>query len=240
MKSSLLTVVFGSLVLGSTNAYAQMGGGSAPAQPSALHPDSNAVAAGDREQTGAYNHVANDLEGRRQSNSKPSVGKASAADITAGASLRAADGKPIGKVPAVDADGVVVDTGQTKVKIPVDAFGKDKSGLLIGITAAAFDDIVSKAHAQAAASAPPPKPEPRAATAADISAGAQLRDIDGKAIGKITSVASDGATVDTGVTKVKLPLDAFGVDSSGLVIGITAQKLNEIIAQADEAAGKKK
>ncbi|HET7347494.1 MAG TPA: hypothetical protein VFJ10_09185 [Acidobacteriaceae bacterium] len=55
-----------------------------------------------------------------------------------------------------------------------------------------------------------------------------------------TAVASDGATVDTGVTKVKLPLDAFGVDSSGLVIGITAQKLNEIIAQADVAAGKKK
>jgi hypothetical protein len=55
-----------------------------------------------------------------------------------------------------------------------------------------------------------------------------------------TTVASDGATVDTGVTKVKLPLDAFGVDSSGLVIGITAQKLNEIIAQADMAAGKKK
>jgi len=240
MKSSLLIVAFGSLALGSTNAYAQMGGGSAPPQPSALHPDANAVTANNREQTAAYNHVANDLEGRHQSNSKPSVSKASAADITVGAPLRAADGKPIGKVAALDTDGVVVDTGQTKVKIPLDAFGKDKSGLLIGITAAAFNDVVAKAHAQAVASAPPPKPEPRAATVADVSAGAQLRDVDGKAIGKITAVASDGATVDTGVTKVKLPLDAFGVDSSGLVIGITAQKLNEIIAQADAAAGKKK
>jgi len=70
--------------------------------------------------------------------------------------------------------------------------------------------------------------------------GAQLRDVNGEPVGKITAVASDGATVDTGQTKVKLPLDAFGVDASGLVIGITLQKLDEIIAQADAAAGKKK
>jgi len=86
---------------------------------------------------------------------------------------------------------------------------------------------------------PPAKPEPQAATVGDISAGAQLRDVNGQPIGKITTVANDGATIDTGQTKVKLPLDAFGVDNSGLMIGITAQKLNEIIAQADAAAGKK-
>ena len=63
--------------------------------------------------------------------------------------------------------------------------------------------------------------------------------MNGQPVGKITAVAADGATLDTGQTKIKLPLDAFGVDSSGLVIGITAQKLNEIIAQADAAAGKK-
>ena len=111
---------------------------------------------------------------------------------------------------------------------------------MIGITAAKFADLVSKAHAQALASAPPAKPQPRPATAADISAGEQLRDVDGQPVGKITTVASDGATLDTGKTKVKLPLDAFGIDSSGLMIGITAQKLNEIIAQAEITAGKEK
>jgi hypothetical protein len=64
--------------------------------------------------------------------------------------------------------------------------------------------------------------------------------VNGQAIGKITAVTADGATLDTGQTKIKLPLDAFGVDSSGLVLGITAQKLNEIIAQADAQVGKKK
>lgn len=241
MKKSLLVAAFGSLVLGSTSAYAQMGG-SAPPQPSDIHPDSNAVTANNREQVAAYNRVADTLEGRHAVNvsRQATVSKASAADITVGAALRASDGKPIGKIAAIDPDGVVVDTGQSKVKVPLDAFGKDKSGLLIGITAANFNDIVAKAHAQAVASAPPAKPEPKPATLADISTGAQLRDVDGQPVGKITAVASDGATVDTGTTKVKLPLDAFGVDTSGLVIGITAQKLNEIIAQADSAAGKKK
>jgi hypothetical protein len=134
---------------------------------------------------------------------------------------------------------VVVDTGQYKVRVPLVSFGKDSSGMVLGTTAAKFNEVAAKAHAQALASAPPAKPEPRPATVADISAGAQLRDINGQPVGKITAVSADGATLDTGKTKVKLPLDAFGVDPSGLMIAITAEKLNEIIAQADAAAGKK-
>jgi|GEM_PF-2559738 hypothetical protein len=241
MKASKFIAVFGSVVLTGIPAHAQSMGGSAPPQPSAMHPDSNAVTASNREQVEGYNHVANNLEGQHAADaSKASVRKATAADLTVGASIRDVEGKAIGKVASLDPDGVVVDTGQSKVKLPLDAFGKDKSGLLIGITAAKFGEMVAAAHAQAAASAPPSKPEPRAATVADISAGAQLRDVNGEPVGKITAVASDGATVDTGQTKVKLPLDAFGVDASGLVIGITLQKLDEIIAQADAAAGKKK
>ena len=240
MKSSLLIGAFASLMLGSTAANAQMGGGTAPPQPGPL-PDANAVAKGTLEQARGYNHAANALEGRNaEAMSKKSASKATAADVTVGATVRDVNGQTIGKIASVEADGAVVDTGQSKVKVPLESFGKDKSGLLIGITVAKFNEMVAAAHAQTVASAPPAKPEPKPATAADISAGESLRDVNGQPVGKITAVASDGATVDTGVTKVKLPLDAFGVDSSGLVIGITAQKLNEIIAQADAAAGKKK
>jgi len=182
----------------------------------------------------------NSFDRQKTTDEKGAVRKATAADVKAGAALRDIDGKPIGKVDSVDADGVVVDTGQYKVKVPLVSVGVDKSGLVLGTTAAKFNNIVAKAHAQAAASAPPAKPEPRPATAADISAGTQLRDVNGQPVGKITAVAADGATLDTGQTKIKLPLDAFGVDTSGLMIAITAQKLNEIIAQADAAAGKKK
>jgi len=236
MKVSVLIAGFGLLTLGGGTAYAQ----GAPAMPGPVGPDSNAAASSSREQTQSFTHVMNNLDRQQPVVEKSAVRKATVADVTAGAPLRDIDGKPIGKVGSVDADGVVVDTGQYKVRVPLVSVGVDKSGLVLGTTAAKFNDIVAKAHAQAAASAPPAKPEPRPATAADISAGAQLRDVDGQPVGKITAVAADGATIDTGQTKVKLPIDAFGVDSSGLMIAITAQKLNEIIAQADAAAGKQK
>jgi hypothetical protein len=235
MKHSALIAGLGLLVLGSGTAYAQ----SATAVPSPIGPDSNAAAASGREQQQGFAHVMNNLDRRQPAEEKSAVRKVTAAEITAGEPLRDIDGKPIGKVDSVDADGVVVDTGQFKVKVPLVSFGKDKSGLVLGTTAAKFNEVAAKAHAQALASAPPAKPEPRPATVADISAGAQLRDINGQPVGKITAVAADGATLDTGKTKVKLPLDAFGVDPSGLMIAITAEKLNEIIAQADAAAGKK-
>ena len=236
MKNLALVAGFGLLTLGGGAAYGQ----SATAVPSPIGPDANAAASSSREQTENFTHVMNNLDRGKPVVTKSAVRKATAADVKAGAPLRDVDGKPVGKVDSVDADGVVVDTGQYKVRVPLVSFGVDNAGLVLGTTAAKFNDIVAKAHAQAAASAPAPKPGPRPATATDVTAGAQLRDVNGQLIGKITAVAADGATLDTGATKIKLPLDAFGVDSSGLVLGITAQKLNEIIAQADAQAGKNK
>ena len=68
------------------------------------------------------------------------------ADIKAGSALRDKDGVKIGTVDTVDADGAVVNTGQTKIKVPLTAFGKDDQGLLLGITAARFNELVAKAH----------------------------------------------------------------------------------------------
>jgi hypothetical protein len=208
-----------------------------PAVPGPIGPDANASASSSREQTQGFTHVMNNLD-RQKIVTKGAVRKATAADVKAGAALRDVNGLPIGKIDSVAADGVVIDTGQSKVKVPLVAFGVDSSGLVLGITSAKLSELTAKAHA-ATAAATPAKTGPRAATAADIVAGSALRDVDGQPIGKITSVSPDGATVDTGKTKLKLPLDAFGVDGSGLVIGITAQKLDEIVAQAQAASAKK-
>jgi len=223
----------GFFMLGSGAALAQAG----PSMPGPVGPDANASAASGRDQTQGFNHVMNSMD-RQKVVTKGAVRKVTSAEVTVGAPLRDVDGQPIGKVDSVAADGIVIDSGQSKVKVPLTAFGMDKSGLVLGITAAKFSELVAKAHAASAAAAPA-KPAPRSATAADVVAGAALRDVDGQPVGKITGVYPDGATVDTGKTKVKLPLDAFGVDSSGLVIGITAQKLDEIIAQAQGAPSKK-
>ena len=54
-----------------------------------------------------------------------------------------------------DSSQIVIDTGQTKIGVPLSAFGKDDNGLILGITAEKFNQLV----AQASASAPTPEPK---------------------------------------------------------------------------------
>lgn len=75
---------------------------------------------------------------------------AAASDIVAGSEVRDKRGKVVGTVETVDADGAVVATAAGKVKVPLDAFGKNRKGLLIGITKAEFDAAVAEAVAQPA------------------------------------------------------------------------------------------
>jgi hypothetical protein len=77
------------------------------------------------------------------------------------------------------------------------------------------------------------------ATAADIKAGAPVRDVKGVPLGTIAKLAENEvvadpnqAVVDTGKTKIGVPLIAFGKDDKGLLLSITAEKFNQLIAQA--------
>lgn len=70
------------------------------------------------------------------------------------------------------------------------------------------------------------------ATAADIKAGAALRDIKGVPIGSIVSVDATQAVVSTTGGQVGVPLIAFGKDNKGLLLGMTADKFAALVAQA--------
>jgi len=72
---------------------------------------------------------------------------AAAADIIAGSNVNDSRGKWLGTVDRVEADGVVVASEGGKVKVPLDAFGKNKNGLLLGVTKADFDKLVAEAAA---------------------------------------------------------------------------------------------
>jgi hypothetical protein len=81
------------------------------------------------------------------------------------------------------------------------------------------------------------------ATAADIKAGAQVRDIKGVPVGTIATLASNEvvadptqAVIDTGGTKIAVPLSAFGKDDKGLLLSITAEKFNQLVAQVHAKA----
>jgi len=233
MKSLAPIAGLALLALASGTAFAQAMPGSNPygSKPTA-------TAMSDEQQDKGLDRVNEGLEGRLPTKTNGPVTKPTAADFAVGARIRDVNGQPAGTIDAVAADAVVVDNGRAKVKVPLTAFWKDNSGLLFGITAAKFNEIVAKAYAANPVPVPA-KTGPRPATAADLVAGSQLRDVNGQHIGVITAVAANGATVEVGKSTVQLPLESFGVDSSGLLLPITAQKLNEIIARSDSSASKK-
>jgi hypothetical protein len=80
--------------------------------------------------------------------------------------------------------------------------------------------------------AEPARQAPVAATAQDIKPGALLRDIKGTQIGKVVSLDGAQVIVDTGQTKIGVPLIGFGKDDRGLLLNTTADKFNQLVAQA--------
>jgi hypothetical protein len=75
---------------------------------------------------------------------------ATPADIVATATVSDKAGQTIGTIESVDADGAVVATLAGKVKVPLNAFGKNRNGLLIGMTKRDFEALVEKANASPA------------------------------------------------------------------------------------------
>jgi hypothetical protein len=80
------------------------------------------------------------------------------------------------------------------------------------------------------------KKGPVAATAADITVGATVRDKAGVPFATVEKIDSDGVVVKTGDKLAKLGLQAFGKDEGGLLIGLTAADFQAAIAKTAIAA----
>jgi hypothetical protein len=125
--------------------------------------------AANRERDAAVNRLAGDgvkVTDRDRATTRrkrASAVPATAADIKAGAQIRDVKGVPVGTVASLAANEVVadptqivIDTGQTKIGVPLNAFGKDDKGLMLSITAEKFNELVAQVHANA----PTPEPQP--------------------------------------------------------------------------------
>ena len=144
----LITVAFG--VVTASAANAQAGPGSAAPLPGTG--DSAKISSGNQQNNSDYNHLIAGGNDKPKKEDRPVVhqpaGPATAADIKAGAPLRDIKGVKIGTIASVDGSQAVVDTGQTKIGVPLVAFGKDDQGLLLGMTADKFNALVAQAHAK--------------------------------------------------------------------------------------------
>lgn len=124
----------------------------APAGPAPGAADAAKASNSYRESNSDYNRLVGSADlkagtkektGKRQGNAVP----ATVADIKPGSPLRDSKGLAIATIDSIDGQGVVVNTGTTKIRVPLTAFGKDEQGLLLGITAARFNELVMKAQA---------------------------------------------------------------------------------------------
>lgn len=94
----------------------------------------------------AFTHTAD--------STKPAAAtSATATDFTAGASVRDSKGVAVGKVDSVDTTkgSAIVDTGQSKIGVPISMFTKDSNGVMLKFTADQFNAAIAKAHARSAA-----------------------------------------------------------------------------------------
>lgn len=134
------------LTMGSSGAIAQQAGGGGPEIGSG---NASQSAGASREMQSSYNRMIGIIDPVKGAPTgvKGATRPAVAADLKPGLPLRDIKGVPIGAVAKVEQDGVVVDTGKTKIKVPAEAFGRDDLGLLLGITAVKFAELVAKARA---------------------------------------------------------------------------------------------
>ena len=149
----LITLAFAA---GATAASAQMSN-SGPSGPAPGSGDSAKISQGNQQNNAAYNQLigaggTKSSKGDVKARAHHAPVAATAADIKTGASLRDIKGVPIGSVASTDGQQVVVDTGTTKIGVPLIAFGKDDQGLLLSITADKFNQLVADAHAKSQAS----------------------------------------------------------------------------------------
>jgi hypothetical protein len=157
MRNLIVAAIAAGLIAIGGTASAQIVTGGAPAGPAPGSGNSTDITNDNQRITSEINQRmgASDVKARNGNDvmkKKAAAVPATAADIKAGASLRDVKGVKIGTIASSDGQQVVVDTGTTKIGVPLVAFGKDDQGLLLSITADKFNQLVAAAHAKSEAS----------------------------------------------------------------------------------------
>lgn len=127
--------------------------GNLPDNPYVRPPD---MAPNDKAVDSAHEQIrrgVNEAEAVRIAKTARAAGRARAAnadDVTAGRAVADKFGAQVGIVTAVEADGAVIRTERGQVKVPLEAFGINRHGLLLDLTKEQFDTLVGQAIGVAA------------------------------------------------------------------------------------------
>jgi hypothetical protein len=144
------------LGLGSTVAHAQTSSGSGTATTANLDPgNANANTQGDSFQRDTDRARDDVIAAERAANAKPAHSSpsvpAAPGEVIPGSPLRDIRGALIGTIDSVDMASAVVATSAGKVSVPLEAFGKNRNGLLLAVKKDEFEARVAAANKPAPA-----------------------------------------------------------------------------------------
>jgi hypothetical protein len=143
-KSFILFVLLASFA--PTAGFAQMGGGPPPVGTSRPDNGNSPVSTNPLDQYLQRKSLQDLTETQRATLSKLGPSRAARKDeLIVGAVVNDKTGAPMARIAETDADGVIVATGMAKVKVPAEAFGHNKAGLLLDMTRAQFQQVVAQA-----------------------------------------------------------------------------------------------
>ena len=137
-------LVVAAVLAGLPAAAAAQGGGYA--RPLDMDPSSSAIPSR-MDQIADGTRDASDRRAQQAARRGDGARPAAVADLVPGAAVNDARGAKLGTIESVATDGAVVAAEAGKVKVPLDAFGKNRGGLLLGLGKAEFDALVAKAQA---------------------------------------------------------------------------------------------
>lgn len=147
---------------------------------------------------------------------------ATAAEVAPGMQVVDPNGGTVGMVTAVRGDALILRTDKHEVQLPLTSFTAHEGKLMFGMTAAQLNAETEQAMAAANAA---------------VVAGAEVYGSDGALAGQIEAVEEALVTIKlTSGETVRLPRSGVTGSGRGAQLGVTAEELKQLAAQANGAS----
>lgn len=141
--------------------------------------------------------------------------------LVAGATIKDTSGNIVGTIDAVEANGIIVNTGNNQIAIPASSFANANGTPLLAATKAELD-------AAAVAMAE----DERKTVLATLQHGAPVVDAQGTPLGTVDIIEGDVVLLKTEVGEAQVPIKSFRMRAGTLAIAMTAEAFNNAIEAA--------
>ena len=150
---------------------------------------------------------------------------ATAPELAVGGTVYDPEGGVVGTIENIVGGNVVISTGKNSATLGSNAFVHGPNGPVIGMTREQLDAAVEQAAAKA-----------KAAKAAALVPGAEVRSSDGVVVGSVDKVEGDNVFLKLADGAITLQQKHLNVDANGLKLFMTAAQFQSAVAAAKQAA----